>query len=136
MKFEEILPALREGKKIRKRHWCKGSYIYIDFDFNGELVAQSGKSVEIILGRLCDLEKDEWEIIKETKKVKLRDLTIEQYNEWVDNHCQEYNEYCDKCPFQKVKCEKDGGQNSLWINNKDLYSDKFLDQEIEIEVEK
>ena len=29
MKFEEIIPALRTGKKIRRNNWCKDDYIYI-----------------------------------------------------------------------------------------------------------
>ena len=64
------------------------------------------------------------------KKIKLRDLTEEQYKTWTKNHCD--IEYCNKCPFKKIYC---GSTNEIsWIKNKDLYSDKFLDQEIEIEV--
>lgn len=133
MKFEEIIPALRAGKKVKQKQWKD---VYLDINSFG-LCELSGRNADhtLLYCKISSLlEKDDWEIVaKEKKKVKLKDLTWEQYNEWVDNHCQEYNEYCDKCPFQKVKCEKDGGQNSLWINNKDLYSDKFLDQEIEIE---
>ena len=129
MKFEEVLSALREGKKIRRAFWWGGHYLKL---VSNGIIDQDGKS--LTFGKE-DLIADDWEVVKETKKVRLRDLTWKQYTEWVENHCQEYNEYCDKCPFQKVKCENDGGQNSLWINNKDLYSDKFLDQEIEIEVE-
>ena len=45
MKFEEILPALREGKKIRKRYWCKDNYVYINS--NGEFVNQGNKPFAI-----------------------------------------------------------------------------------------
>ena len=131
MIFEEVLPALRSGKKIRKRYWCKGNYIYINF--NEELVTQSGKRFEIMLGSLCDLEKDNWEIIKEKKKVKLRDLTPEQYENWYKSHCY-LNEDCEGCVFDKTNCDPYNKRN-CWINNKDLYSDKFLEQEIEIEEE-
>lgn len=68
-----------------------------------------------------------------TRKVKLRDLTEEQYNERVKNHCKDYNDKCKGCPFSKVKCDN-GELNDIWIKNKDLYSDKFLNREIEIEV--
>ena len=129
MKFEEILPALREGKRVRRNYFDEGKYIEVR-RFDGFICDNYDIDYTFCLDDLC---ADDWEIIKETKKVKLRDLTWEQYVKWVENNCQEYNTYCDKCPFQKVKCENDGGQNSLWINNKDLYSDKFLDQEIEIE---
>lgn len=65
------------------------------------------------------------------KKIKLREMTEEQYKTWTKNHCD--IEYCNKCPFKKIYCIS---INEIsWIKNKDLYSDKFLDQEIEIEVE-
>ena len=135
MKLEEALPALREGKKIRRKDpsWIN-FYDCIYVNCVGKVMPNRAYFEDYTLDTE-DLDADDWEIVEETKKVKLRDLTWEQYTEWVENHCQEYNEYCDKCPFQKVKCENDGGQNSLWINNKDLYSDKFLDKEVEIEEE-
>lgn len=130
MKFEEVLPALKEGKKIGRKKWNKGYYYETTYKYgNNVIVDNYGKAKE----DWEDILATDWEIVEKKKKVKLRDLTWEQYIKWVDNNCLEYNNYCDTCPFQKVKCEKDGGQNSLWINNKDLYSDKFLDQEIEIE---
>lgn len=61
---------------------------------------------------------------KESKK-KLRDLTSEEYYKWVLEKC--YGE-CKNCIFDKVKC---GSGQDCWVNNKDFYSDKFLDQEIE-----
>lgn len=61
MRFEEVLPALREGKKIRKRYWCKDNYVYINS--NGEFETQSGKHFFISLDRLSDLEDNRWEII-------------------------------------------------------------------------
>lgn len=131
MKFEEVLPSLKKGKRVRRNYFDEGKYIEVR-RFDGFICDNYDIDYTFCLD---DLNADDWEIIKETKKVKLRDLTWEQYIKWVDNNCLEYNNYCDKCPFQKVKCEKDGGQNSLWINNKDLYSDKFLNQEIEIEEE-
>lgn len=29
MKFEDILPLLREGKKIRRARWCDGDYMQL-----------------------------------------------------------------------------------------------------------
>jgi hypothetical protein len=29
MKFEEVLPSLREGKKIRRREWSSGCFVTI-----------------------------------------------------------------------------------------------------------
>ena len=65
-------------------------------------------------------------------KKKLRDLTFEEYKDWKDENCS--GEICDSsdntcefCPFTSVSDKK------IWVNNKDLYSDKFLNQEIELE---
>ena len=68
---------------------------------------------------------------KELKTKKLRDLTEEEYEKWLDNYCNNLNQSCRDCIFNNVNCETD--YSGCWINNKDLYSDKFLDQEIEVE---
>lgn len=65
---------------------------------------------------------------KEKKKIKLKDLTREEYEKWIQKNCYGYT--CENCIFYKVDCRK---YNTGWINNKDLYSDKFLNQEVEIE---
>lgn len=64
------------------------------------------------------------------KKIKLRDLTEEQYWKYNKKGCYTT---CDKCMFRLVNCTNH--DEDCWIHHKDLYSDKFLDQEIEIEVE-
>lgn len=80
---------------------------------------------------LCNIkEKDvnwTWER-KETRKIKLKDLTMEEYRKWLKKNCKSIN--CRDCPFRLVRCidTMEG-----WISNKDLYSEKFLNQEIEIE---
>ena len=65
---------------------------------------------------------------KEPKKKKLRDLTEEEYKKWINKNCN--NITCDSCNFNNVACNR--GIRS-WIHHKDLYSDKFLDQELEVE---
>ena len=69
-----------------------------------------------------------FKIIKLPKTKKLRDLTPEEWNKWKQKNCNN----CDKCIFRYVSCYN-SYENCSWINNKDLYSDKFLDQEIEVE---
>lgn len=130
MKFEEILPALREGEKIRRRGWTKSAYILIGKD---DLVCDQND--EVFLFVLGDFEDEYWEIVRESKKVKLRDLTEEQYKKWIKNNCSKYDTDCHGCPFQKVKCDNSNRINDVWYLNKDLYSDNFLNQEIEIEEE-
>lgn len=66
-----------------------------------------------------------YEIIKLPKKKKLRDLTAEEFAKWKEKNCGN----CFKCIFSPIFC----GIDNCWIHNKDLYSDKFLNQEIEVE---
>ncbi len=66
-------------------------------------------------------------------KKKLRYLTDEEYIIWFDQNCGKNGNTCPGCLFKSVYCCKVTGMS--WINNKFLYSDKFLDQEIEIVVE-
>ena len=122
MKFEEVLPALREGKKIRKVSWWEGHYFKLASD---GIVDQEGKN--FTFGK-DDFTCDDWEIVEQKKKVKLRDLTEEQYKKY-ENGCTE--RICTECAFREVECEIK--YNNCWLYHKDLYSDKFLDQEIEIE---
>ena len=68
---------------------------------------------------------------KEPKKKKLRDLTPEEWDKWHRKNCG-FATDCNKCIFNNVICEK-SSENWSWIHNKDLYSDKFLNQEIEVE---
>ena len=130
MKFEEILPALREGKKIRRAFWWEGHYIKLVRD---GIIDQN--EISLTFGKE-DLMGEDWEIVKEPKKVKLRDLTQEQYEKWFNNNCCSKNEDkrmsdCFDCIFHNVICNPEISR--CWIKHKDLYSDKFLDQEIEIE---
>lgn len=60
-------------------------------------------------------------------KIKLRDMTFEQYEEWRVKKCV----VCESCIFKNVKCHR--LYDNVWVKHKDLYSDKFLDQEIEID---
>lgn len=66
-------------------------------------------------------------------KIKLRDLTLEQYRKWKGQNCWTNKILCDDCPFTYCSCEL--GDYGLWFSHKDMFSDKFLDQEIEIETE-
>ena len=64
---------------------------------------------------------------KENQKIKLKDLSYNQYIKWIKNNCSKL--VCENCPFYKVDCRID---NTSWVNNKDLYSEKLLNQEIEL----
>ena len=124
MKFEEVLPALREGKKIIRDCWGKDNYYFLNEDYC--LETKEGAVATFLT--LPAIFSDDWEIFKEKKKVKLRDLTGEQYCRWLKNHnCSS----CEDCLFKIVEC---GYANQrCWLDNKEIYNDKFLDQEIEVE---
>ena len=72
-----------------------------------------------------------YKIFKLPKKKKLRDLTPEEWDKW-----KEICSYtsCSECIFRYVSCIR-SDREECWIHHKDLYSDKFLDQEIEVEDE-
>lgn len=69
------------------------------------------------------------------KKIKLRDMTVEQWYNNKDLLCKLFgNRYCDDFIFQSIGgCAASYNKNS-WFNNKDFYSNRFLDLEVEIEV--
>lgn len=68
---------------------------------------------------------------EETRKIKLKDLTPEQYKKWCKDNCSDTK--CTSCIFYKVSCDE--RMDDCWIKNKDLYNEKFLNQELEIEEE-
>src|SRR5574344_1876418 len=54
-------------------------------------------------------------------KKKIRDLTSEEYREWKLKNCSD----CLNCLFNYVNCK-------MWVNHTYMYSNKFLDQEVDI----
>lgn len=60
---------------------------------------------------------------------KLRDVTNEEFKEWVSRECKAGVD-CKCCIFSGVDCYANGKCN--WTVNKDKFSDKFLDQTIEV----
>ena len=63
-------------------------------------------------------------------KKKLRDVTPEEFNDWRNKNCNN----CFDCVFKTVNCSGlDNGLN--WTFHKDMYSEKFLNQEIEVKDE-
>lgn len=64
-------------------------------------------------------------------KKKLKDISLEEFKVWSIKNCNQLS--CEKCVFSKVCCDE--VSSDFWINNKDIYSDKFLNQEIEIETD-
>lgn len=72
-KFEEVLPALREGKKIRRSCW--GEFYYIFYKIVEDCIVND-KDFYFTL-KAEDMFKDDWEIIEEPKPP--RRFEFEQY---------------------------------------------------------
>ncbi len=117
MKFEEALLVLKNGVKIRRNDWGDKSY-YLFLDDDGYICGSDSFSFAF---RYCDIVADDWEVVKEIKKVKLRDLTPAQIKKWKLKECSSTD--CNKCLYA-----------ICWFYHKSFYSDEFLDQEIEIEI--
>ena len=133
MKLEKVIPAYRKGKKIRRECWNEEKVMDLCI-VKG--IGKYGWVKEGVFWKAVTdalLRADDWEIVEEKKKVKLRDLTEEQYKKWIEDNCDTFGDYCNGCPFQKVRCDNYEKKNDWWLGNKDLYSDKFLNQEIEVE---
>lgn len=127
MKFEEAITFLKKGKKVRRKNsgWIE-CYNYIYVNYSGYIVPLCKHFGDYTL-KIADFDADDWEIVTEKKKVKLRDLTAEQVKKWIDENCNR-GDYCKDCPFRCIEC-----YDTFWLSCKDMFSDKFLDQEVEIE---
>ena len=67
------------------------------------------------------------------KKIKLKDLTKEQWDKNRDSLCKfQIMHSCSECIFKWVNCFESNYTYS-WVNYKDIQSDEFLNQEVEIE---
>ena len=107
MKFEEVLPALREGKKIRRKNIIWQNYYGFLFisEIENEIFSDSVVDCHYRITKE-DLNTDDWEIVKEKRKVKLRDLIKEQFN----SCCSKYS---DEFLDQEIEVEEDDYQRKI-----------------------
>lgn len=61
-------------------------------------------------------------------KKKLKDITFKEYKKWKLEVCDSHVR-CDTCLFNSVNCST---SEKSWVNNKNLFSNEFLNQELEI----
>lgn len=61
-------------------------------------------------------------------KKKLKYLTPEEFYNWEKENCN-YTE-CNACPFKSANCNL--YDEDSWVNHKELFSNEFLNQELEI----
>ena len=109
--------------------------LYIDSNLNLYIVLTAPtRNMKVNNKLILDIIKGEYIITKpskEPKKKKLRDFTPEDYKRWRCNNCARAILSCEECIFDCVNCDNNSKKCS--VNNKDLYSDKFLDQELEVD---
>ena len=118
--------GVEPGEKFKIKEY--GKFIY-KIDENLDIYYKPKSSWEISNMNVGWFLTGEEKIVKLSNKKKLRDLTLEEYNKWRHKYCLVDNSCCEKCLFNNVLCRANG---FCWINHKELFSDKFLDQEIEI----
>lgn len=61
-------------------------------------------------------------------KKKLKYLIPEELYDWEKENCARTE--CNACPFKSANCNL--YDEDSWVNHKELFSDKFLNQELEI----
>lgn len=61
-------------------------------------------------------------------KKKLKYLTPEEFYNWEKENCDHTE--CNACPFKSVNCNL--YDEDSWVNHKELFSNEFLNQELEI----
>lgn len=68
------------------------------------------------------------------KKIKLKDLTRIQYLKWrmVYKNPNNCSGTCEKCPLRLVHCHPE--TKECWIYHTEIFTDKFLNKTIEIEI--
>ena len=122
------------GVEPNERFKIKGDEIFEEIYYFGENLCVYGEFDGLTyINILFKILNGTYQIIKlpkEPKKKKLRDLTPVEWDEWKEKKCLQGSN-CEECIFNKVHCHSSSVIRS-WINNKDLYSDKFLNQEIEV----
>ena len=66
-------------------------------------------------------------------KKKIRDITKEEFEIWKNYNCKTYDLHCTGCPFRASECGFIG-LRFPWYESKEMFSEKFLNQEINITV--
>lgn len=121
--------GVKPYEKFKIKGSNDGAIYRIDADLLGFYQNEDDEIFEFVEDLVVNILNGSYEIIKLPKKKKLRDLTEEEYAKWQDKNCNKNS--CVNCAFGNVGCIR--SSMICWIEHKDLYSSKFLDQEIEIE---
>ena len=67
MTYDEVIEKLKHGKKVRKKTWIKGEYIYLDLD---EHKCYTENGIPAKIEWLIKSSADEWEELVDTVPIK------------------------------------------------------------------
>ena len=70
MKFEEVLPALRKGQKVKRKCWHSNQYLMK----NEMLYVTTNNLMSIFFGDI--LLDEDWEIVDEPKPIRFQELKV------------------------------------------------------------
>lgn len=117
------LLGVEPNEKFRIRDAAGNVSIYLYF-FDEELNLRFAENGFLSTNHLIALLNGQDSIVKENIK-KLRDWTLKDMRAYTQA-CSG----CADCPFRCITCTADNDE--CWVNNKDMFSDEFLDKEVEI----
>lgn len=119
---DTFITELTYGERIEYSYYEYSKTWALNFEEAKEIVEKNNPS-----GKLVFEGDGFWSIY--FSKVKLKDFTLDDFAIWKARNCSNYRG-CEGCPFESVICETDISE--CWVRHKDLYSDKFLEQEIDL----
>lgn len=62
MRIDKVMVALREGKKVRYKHWIDCKYVQVK---DGYLMDDKGHLTRLCVWEEKDITSDNWEIVEE-----------------------------------------------------------------------
>ena len=133
---EQVIEYVEKRYQKEKEKWNDGlRNQYLEWEEVRDQVFQVQDNTHLY-ERIIELEnilkrlKDKYGINEQeaNKKKKIRDLSTEECRKI----CEDRD--CMDCPFIHVLCGPESPNS--WIHHQELYSDLFLDQEVEVEDDK
>lgn len=103
MKLFDAWKSLKNGKKLRKRDWMEGSYIYMKY---GCLYNHKGEEETIYIDSSDDVELDEWELYVPDEELVLKGKLYD-IRKYCNYSKKEFNHSCGvcdlllRCPLKK-----------------------------------
>lgn len=80
MRLEQVLPALREGKRIRRKYWIVGSHLWLS-NMTGDVMYTEGQNTIYHSFTGAALDADDWEIAPEHREPNKYKTTVFLYDD-------------------------------------------------------